>query len=128
MKRSIFLIFLMVTATALIIGSSLKSPITVAAQSSSKYEGYIGSTSCRECHEKFYKLWAPSHHGLAMQHYTRELARKSLTPQTDDIVMGDYRYRAEIQPGREWVLERGPEGEKNTQWCMYWAVRTYSTS
>ncbi|MBC8421046.1 MAG: tetratricopeptide repeat protein [Desulfobacterales bacterium] len=112
MKRSIFLIFLMVTATALIIGSSLKSPITVAAQSSSKYEGYIGSTSCRECHEKFYKLWAPSHHGLAMQHYTRELARKSLTPQTDDIVMGDYRYRAEIQPGRGWVLERGPKGEK----------------
>ena len=65
--RTTFLIFLMVTATALIIGSSLKSPITVAAQSSSKYEGYTGSTSCRECHEKFYRLWAPSHHGLAMQ-------------------------------------------------------------
>ncbi len=28
---------------------------------------YVGSASCRECHERFYQLWAPSHHGLAMQ-------------------------------------------------------------
>lgn len=28
---------------------------------------YAGSSSCRECHERFYQLWAPSHHGLAMQ-------------------------------------------------------------
>jgi hypothetical protein len=28
---------------------------------------YTGSVSCRKCHEKFYQLWAPSHHGLAMQ-------------------------------------------------------------
>ncbi len=37
---------------------------------SSKSEGYSGSVSCRKCHEKLYKLWAPSHHGLAMQPYT----------------------------------------------------------
>ena len=37
-------------------------------------EGYTGSSSCRKCHEKFYQLWAPSHHGLAMQPYTPELA------------------------------------------------------
>jgi len=30
-------------------------------------EMYAGSASCIECHERFYKLWAPSHHGLAMQ-------------------------------------------------------------
>lgn len=28
---------------------------------------YAGSSSCRECHERFYQLWADSHHGLAMQ-------------------------------------------------------------
>src|SRR5690349_22286822 len=32
--------------------------------------GYAGSSSCRECHAHFYELWAPSHHGLAMQPYT----------------------------------------------------------
>jgi tetratricopeptide (TPR) repeat protein len=30
-------------------------------------EMYAGSSSCIECHERFYQLWAPSHHGLAMQ-------------------------------------------------------------
>jgi tetratricopeptide (TPR) repeat protein len=30
-------------------------------------EGYVGSESCRECHENFYQLWSPSHHGKAMQ-------------------------------------------------------------
>jgi hypothetical protein len=37
--------------------------------------GYAGSQSCRECHERFYDLWSTSHHGLAMQPYTSELAR-----------------------------------------------------
>ena len=73
---------------------------------------YTGSVSCRKCHEKFYQLWAPSHHGLAMQPYTAELARKKLTPQKEDIVVGDHRYRADISGDTGWVIERGPEGEK----------------
>ncbi len=31
---------------------------------------YAGSVKCIDCHEKFYQLWAPSHHGLAMQTIT----------------------------------------------------------
>jgi tetratricopeptide (TPR) repeat protein len=38
-----------------------------------------GSASCRQCHERFYQLWAPSHHGLAMQPYTFEFAAANLT-------------------------------------------------
>jgi tetratricopeptide (TPR) repeat protein len=110
--RSSFLIFLIVAAAAFADGSLLKPPIALGAQPASKYKGYVGSISCRECHKKFYKLWAPSNHGLAMQPYTSELARESLTPQINDIVIGDYRYRADIQPGKGWVIERGPEGEK----------------
>ena len=73
---------------------------------------FTGSASCRECHEKFSKLWAPSHHGLAMQSYTAELARKELTPQTDPILIGQYRYRADIRGETGWVVEQGPEGDK----------------
>jgi tetratricopeptide (TPR) repeat protein len=46
-----------------------------------------------------------------MQPYSDELARKALTPQTEDIVIGQYRYRAEIKPGKGWVVERGPDRE-----------------
>ena len=76
---------------------------------------YTGSVSCRKCHEKLYQLWAPSHHGLAMQPYTSELAGAKLSPQTEDIVIGDARYRADIGGDTGWVVERGPQGEKQIQ-------------
>ncbi len=74
--------------------------------------GYAGTQSCRKCHEKFYRLWASSHHGLAMQPYTREFARKQLLPQKKEIVIGKYRYRADISGEKGWVIENGPVGEK----------------
>jgi tetratricopeptide (TPR) repeat protein len=60
---------------------------------------YVGSSSCRECHEKFYKLWSTSFHGLAMQPYTAALAQAQLIPQTADIVAGAYRFRADLAAG-----------------------------
>ncbi len=46
---------------------------------------FTGSQSCQKCHERFYQLWAPSHHGLAMQPFTAELARDNLSAQTEAI-------------------------------------------
>ena len=73
---------------------------------------YAGSKSCIECHEKFYQLWSTSRHGLAMQPYTAAFARANLTPQTKDLVIGKYRYRAGIGPQTGWVLETDPKGRK----------------
>jgi tetratricopeptide (TPR) repeat protein len=86
--------------------------IAAAEDSKSPHPGYTGSSSCRECHERFYKLWAPSYHGLAMQPYTDELARKELTPQKDALTIGKYSYRADVNAGAGYVIEMGPEGEK----------------
>lgn len=100
------------------LGSWTVHQFTVAAaedkapRSRSHTEGYTGSSSCRKCHEKFYQLWAPSHHGLAMQPYTPELARKDLTPQAKEIAIGDFRYRADVKGDTGWVIERGSKGEK----------------
>jgi len=77
--------------------------------------GFSGSGSCRQCHEKFYKLWAPSHHGLAMQPYTAEFASAKLTSQITDIKIGRYQYRAEIGADKGWVREIGPGGKKTYQ-------------
>jgi tetratricopeptide (TPR) repeat protein len=79
----------------------VEKPVALAANAR---PAYAGSSSCRECHEKFYKLWSTSFHGLAMQPYTAELAKAKLTPQTNDIVAGPYRFRADLQTGV--VLER----------------------
>jgi hypothetical protein len=73
---------------------------------------YAGSKSCIECHGKFYQLWATSRHGLAMQPYTPEFARTNLTPQTQDLFIDKYRYRADIGSKAGWVLETDPKGKK----------------
>jgi len=74
---------------------------------------YVGSVSCRRCHERFYELWASSHHGLAMQPYTTEFARANLTAQTEAIRIGAYEYRAIIDEKNGCVREKGPKGPKH---------------
>ncbi|MBI5688930.1 MAG: tetratricopeptide repeat protein [Verrucomicrobia bacterium] len=73
--------------------------------------GYAGSQSCRACHERFYDLWSTSHHGLAMQPYTPELARQRLTPQPEPVAVGRVTYQA--FPEKQVVIEKGPAGEKS---------------
>jgi tetratricopeptide (TPR) repeat protein len=106
-------IFLFISLSAWILLSWERGiPLSAAAEDnlSSKSKGYTGSKSCRECHEKFYKLWAPSRHGLAMQPFTTDFAKTHLTFQKDEIIIGKYHYRAEIENG--FVYETGPD-EKN---------------
>jgi tetratricopeptide (TPR) repeat protein len=95
-----------------IYGSEGRAEGTDHPQGASQAPSFAGSASCRKCHEKFYQLWAPSHHGLAMQPYTPELGRKKLTPQAEEIAIGALRYRADIAGSTGWVIERGPKGEK----------------
>lgn len=72
--------------------------------------GFAGSQSCRKCHEKFYELWAPSHHGLAMQPYSEKFALKNLSQQTHDITIEGYQYFAETTGENAWVVEKGVDG------------------
>lgn len=78
----------------------------------SHLEGFAGSVSCRDCHQRFYELWSTSFHGLAMQPYTAEFAREKLRPQTIDIVVGKFRYRADLSGKTGWVHEKGPKETK----------------
>ncbi len=91
-------------------GITSSSP--AAAAPSSEPEPYTGSLRCRECHERFYTLWATSHHGLAMQPFTDELARTRLRPQGRPLTIGKVSYQAEIDSNRGLVRQRGPDGEQ----------------
>jgi len=73
---------------------------------------FAGSASCRQCHEGFYELWAPSHHGLAMQPYTAEFARTNLTASEGEIESGDSTYRAFIGAEEGYVREKASDGDK----------------
>jgi tetratricopeptide (TPR) repeat protein len=95
-----------------VVVQSLSLSGVFAAESSAleNGSGYTGTQSCRECHEKFYKLWSPSRHAKAMQPYSKQLTQSFLTSQNNDIVIGEYRYRADITSGV--VREQGPGGNK----------------
>ncbi len=82
------------------------------SQSTVFSEQYAGSRSCIKCHEAFYELWSTSHHGLAMQAFNTEFARKELGGGSDEIVVGKKRYRAVIDGKNGWICERSGDGEK----------------
>jgi tetratricopeptide (TPR) repeat protein len=73
---------------------------------------YVGSSECRECHQAFYTLWAPSFHGLAMQPYTPDLARTNLTTQSTPLRVGRYQYQMDLRPNAGLMKESGPDGDK----------------
>jgi len=73
---------------------------------------YVGSASCRDCHEHFHELWATSRHGLAMQPYTPDFARRELSAQPTPVTIGARAYRALVGPDAGVVRETGAGGEK----------------
>lgn len=95
--------------SAFLAGDGCNAKTGRAAESTGQF---AGSASCRECHERFYNLWATSFHGLAMQPFADVLARKALIPQTRPIkVGGEYSYYAVLHDNTGWVVEKGPDGE-----------------
>ncbi len=108
----LIIIALLVVTTSLLAGFRPGAVLAAENPAALKSEGYAGSVSCRECHEKFYQLWSTSRHGLAMQPYTSEFARNELTAQGSGIEIGKSTYRADISDSGGFVLERGAGGEK----------------
>ncbi len=96
----------------LLIRTTPPSSRTNAAAASRSRGEFIGTSSCRECHEPFYQLWATSRHGLAMRPFAAEWAGTELTSQDSDIQVGDCRYRVVFANGGAYVQEKGPDGEK----------------
>ena len=72
---------------------------------------FAGSASCRDCHERFYQLWASSRHGLAMRAFSPEMARQEWQPQSAPLEIGANHYRATFDDGVGRVIETGPGGE-----------------
>ncbi len=68
--------------------------------------GYAGSRSCRECHERFYQLWSPSHHGKAMQPMADVIHGQELAQQQDAIKVGDSWFQVSIEGDKLFMLEK----------------------
>lgn len=109
---SVLFFFFLGTGLLFLVGPDFSSIGWAENNPSLKAKGFTGSGSCRKCHETFYQLWAPSHHGLAMQPYTTAFARKALRAPKEEIKIGPYRYWVVLGPDRGLVWEKGPVGKK----------------
>ena len=93
-------------------GQSRAAPPSATSPSGKKQ--FAGSKTCYDCHTKFYELWSTLRHGLAMQPYSPEFAKKELKPQTAEVVIGKQSFRAEIGEKQGWVREK--DGDKETRY------------
>lgn len=102
---------LLVVGLMLIVGGGLGWYLAAhTAAGKAARQNFMGSRECRECHQDFYKKWATSFHGLAMQPFTPAFAQAQLTPQTNAIVIGKRQYRYDHATGA--VIETTPQGER----------------
>src|ERR1035437_1421574 len=98
-RRLAAMLFVMLILHDLAGGASARANSAPDKPAASALPGYAGSASCRECHAKFYSLWSPPFHGLAMQPFPTELAKTKLTPQKVEIVAGQFHFRADLAHG-----------------------------
>lgn len=100
--NSIKINFLVTSASCLMFAcfSALFSSLNSGCSRSEDVAGgrsYAGSESCRECHENFYQKWAPSHHGKAMQPFTKEFVESALTPLEEPFKIKDKTYTIDLE-------------------------------
>lgn len=81
---------------------------------------FSGSTSCIECHDRFYKLWSTSHHGLAMQPITSRFIAEKITLGQDEIFMEEAWYKAIADDSILFIQERKNDSIK--QYEVLWAL------
>jgi len=104
--------YLLVGLGALAIGGAgfylrmRRTPVKIAG------DGYVGSASCRSCHEHFYQLWSTSYHGLALQPYTGNLARREQLTDSPEIRIGGATYKTKLTDKGGWIVENGAGGDR----------------
>ena len=71
---------------------------------------FLGSESCRECHEKFYQLWSPSYHGQAMMPINAEFVAKHQLPDSRLIAVEGKTYEMISEDSTMTLFEK--DGDK----------------
>ncbi len=79
----------------------------------SNWPNYVGSSSCRDCHERFYSLWSTSHHGLAMQPFTPAFAQNELSKQVSPLTIGDSQYQVLLGDPNSFIRQSDSHGSRD---------------
>ena len=81
---------------------------------------YVGSGSCIQCHEKFYELWSPSHHGKAMQPVGAKFVKTENLPDSEDFSLEGKSYKITIGDSTITMIET--EGGNSKTYDVVWVL------
>lgn len=82
---------------------------------------FMGSESCRECHENFYQLWEPSYHGQAMMPINAQFVQKHQLPNSNPINVEGHQFTVEFKDSTMTMYER--DGDKLIkEYEVLWAM------
>ncbi|WP_346856778.1 ammonia-forming cytochrome c nitrite reductase subunit c552 [uncultured Draconibacterium sp.] len=82
---------------------------------------FLGSESCRECHEKFYQLWSPSYHGQAMMPINAAFVAKHQLPNSQPIAAEGKMYEVSFGDSTMTLLEK-KDGKLLNSFQIIWAL------
>ena len=82
---------------------------------------YSGSESCIECHERFYKLWAPSWHGKAMQPVNSGFVKEYDLPSSEPIIVDGMSYEV-VYEDSTMVLQEKEGNELLNKFNLEWSL------
>ena len=105
-QYNIFSTIVIAILTAILVSNCSPKKPQLQVSTEEDVEGYVGSRSCRECHERFYELWSPSHHGKAMQPMEDVLNRNEIISQKPPTQAGNKWYTVSIDKGKLYMLEK----------------------
>lgn len=67
---------------------------------------YMGSRSCKDCHEHFYDLWESSYHGRAMMDFNLDFSNEHLTACENYIPVGNDAFQYKIKGSKGVMILR----------------------
>ncbi len=81
---------------------------------------YSGSESCIDCHERFYNLWSPSHHGKAMQTVNAGFLKENSFPLGEEFQLEGKTYRISQEDSVLYMMEK--DENEQIRYEIEWAL------
>ena len=88
---------------------------------------FTGSTSCIECHERFYQLWSPSFHGKAMESVNANYIAKNNLPENQAVEVEGKIYEIATVDSSMVMYEKDGDKILNT-YKIDWALGGHNVS
>lgn len=123
-KHKIIFLFALISITGILYLSIKQIMPESPTTEENLADSYAGSQSCRECHERFFDLWSPSHHGKAMQPMADVIKNEPLQLPSQAKKVGTHWFEVSMESDALFMIERASQqaSEELNRYEATWAL------